>query len=516
MAGSLDNLIMQIAERYLSERHAERHGLVTSYDPKKYMGKVTLQPGGQETGWLRIETGHIGQTYGMAFGLQPGSGQGGAQAGEGSSSAGSSGGTGGAGGSGQGSGKGDQVLVRFQENDLEGGKIASRIHSQDDTPPSPVAAGEFMVWTKFKQDQSPGPDAQPEGQQNSTGQRGWFKKDGSLLVEDGNGASQVLDGKGNYTVTSGNAQQNTTSIVHQVLQDKPASSTDTLGGGVGSLLSGGNIGSLLGGMLGGGSGGGGGSGNDTSSVLSALTSLISSKLGGSGGGSGGIISKLTGLLGGSGLGSLTGLTSLMGNALQQVLHYHKLDRKNGAKLGVFQEQHTTTWNMNGIKVSAFRDQHTTTWDQNGVTHTSGTQVTSTAPKIPHNGQVFNSQDTFTTGKDFASAFPLISDRRLKTNVKDAPSLLDKVMGLKVKTFDKHFVTYSLDGTQAVDKQAPEPSIGLIAQELREVFPDLVHGNEKTGYLSIDSSAVGVLVLAAFQEFVTETRREIDLMKHRHG
>jgi hypothetical protein len=514
MAGSLDNLIMQMVERYMAERHAERHGLVTSYDPKKYMGKVTLQPEGQETGWLRIETGHIGQTYGMAFGLQPGSGQGGAQANEGSSSAGSSGG--GAGSSGQGSGKGDQVVVRFQENDLEGGKISSRIHSQDDTPPSPVAAGEFMAWTKFKQDQDPGPDAQPQGQQNSTGQRIWFKNDGSMLSEDGNGASRVMDGKGNYTVTSGNAQQDTTSIVHQVLKDKPASSSDTLGGGIGSLLSGGNIGSLLGGMLGGsgGGGGGGGSGNDISGVLSALTSLISKGKGGGGGG--GIIGKLTGLLGGSGLGSLMGLTGLMGNALQQVLHYHKLDRKAGAKLGVFQEQHTTTWDKNGIKVAAFRDQHKTTWDQNGVTHTSGTQVTSTAPKIPHIGQVFNSQDTFTTGKDFASAFPLISDRRLKTNVKDAPSLLDKVMGLKVKTFDKHFVTYGLDGTQAIDKQAPEPSIGLIAQELRGVFPDLVHGNEKTGYLSIDSSAVGVLVLAAFQEFVAETRREIDLMKHRHG
>ena len=38
------------------------------------------------------------------------------------------------------------------------GKIVQRVHSDQDTPPT-VQSGEMLFFTKFKQDQSPGPDA---------------------------------------------------------------------------------------------------------------------------------------------------------------------------------------------------------------------------------------------------------------------------------------------------------------------------------------------------------------------
>ena len=102
----LEEFVLRIIERYQAGRYSERHGLVTSYDPQHHMAKVAFQPEGQELGWLPIETGHIGQGYGIAIGLQPGNG-GNQQASTGSSS----------GGSGTTSqATGDQVIVRYQES----------------------------------------------------------------------------------------------------------------------------------------------------------------------------------------------------------------------------------------------------------------------------------------------------------------------------------------------------------------------------------------------------------------
>jgi len=199
MDESLENLILRTVERWWAGRYSERHGLVTSYDPNKYLAKVMFQPEHQESGWLPIETGHIGQGYGIAIGLQPGSGQGGAtQGGEqgwGGSSSGQQGNQ----------AQGDQVIVRYQENDFESGKIVQRVHSDIDKPPGPVKSGEMVFWTKFKKDQPspPGQDAQPDGG-GGQGQQIWFRNDGSIEITDGNGASMKFDGKGNITHVGNN------------------------------------------------------------------------------------------------------------------------------------------------------------------------------------------------------------------------------------------------------------------------------------------------------------------------
>jgi hypothetical protein len=184
--GDLENIILSVIERWYASRYSERHGIVTSYDSKKYLGKVTFQPEGQESGWLPIETGHIGKGYGIAIGLQPG--QGGV----------SSQGQGGQSGPQQ-NNQGDQVIVRFQEGDFEGGKIVQRVHSDQDTPPE-AKSGEIRIWTQFQQSGGGTPDS-ASGGQGGTGQQHYFKNDGSLTHTDGNGATTVYDGKGNITVT---------------------------------------------------------------------------------------------------------------------------------------------------------------------------------------------------------------------------------------------------------------------------------------------------------------------------
>ena len=209
MGDSLENIIARNIERFMSARFSERHGLVTSYDSKKYLAKVMLKPQDQETGWVPIETGHIGKGYGIAIGLKPGSGGG----------AGGAGGAGGGGGSGGGGGgdsggdqstqqsMGDQVIVRFEEGDLESGKIVTRVHSDEDTPPE-TKAGEIVMWTKFDDQSSSsggsggGGGGGAGGGSQNTGQKIFFKEDKSISMEDGAGAKQKMDGKGNITVTS--------------------------------------------------------------------------------------------------------------------------------------------------------------------------------------------------------------------------------------------------------------------------------------------------------------------------
>lgn len=191
--GDLERIILGVIDRYVAGRYSEKHGIVTSYDPKKHLAKVTFQPEGQESGWLPIETGHIGEGYGILIGLQPGGG--------GVLPKGAPGG-------GENQNQGDQVIVRFQEGDFEGGKIVQRVHSDQDKPPE-VASGEIMIWTKFAKSGGPTPDA-AEGGQGGTGQRVHFKKDGSLEVTDGNGATWTLDGKGNVTIECKNYKVNAT------------------------------------------------------------------------------------------------------------------------------------------------------------------------------------------------------------------------------------------------------------------------------------------------------------------
>jgi hypothetical protein len=119
--GDLRNIILTTIEGWYASRYSEKHGLVTSYDPNNYTAKVMFQPQGQESGLVPIETGHIGNGYGIAIGLTPGDGK----------------------------STGDQVIVRYQEGDVESGKIVQRVHSDQDKPPI-AQSGEMIIYTSGK------------------------------------------------------------------------------------------------------------------------------------------------------------------------------------------------------------------------------------------------------------------------------------------------------------------------------------------------------------------------------
>ncbi|MHA2028026.1 MAG: tail fiber domain-containing protein [Candidatus Kariarchaeaceae archaeon] len=95
-----------------------------------------------------------------------------------------------------------------------------------------------------------------------------------------------------------------------------------------------------------------------------------------------------------------------------------------------------------------------------------------------------------------------SDKRYKSNVKPLLSLLDRVQLLQP-------VNYSWNKEEYPEKNFSDgKQIGLIAQEVEEIFPELVETN-KDGYKSIDYSKLSVLLIQAMKEQQSEIDKQSD-------
>ena len=143
---SLENVIFRAITRYMAGRYTERHGTITSYDPKTYRAKCIIYPEGFESGWCDIEAEHAGvftgkdgkkYPYGILAGPATSSRETTANSNTGSTSPSPAGQT-------NNNNPGDQVIVRFQEGDFEAGKIVKRLFSNKRPPPE-VKSGEILV-----------------------------------------------------------------------------------------------------------------------------------------------------------------------------------------------------------------------------------------------------------------------------------------------------------------------------------------------------------------------------------
>jgi len=94
------------------------------------------------------------------------------------------------------------------------------------------------------------------------------------------------------------------------------------------------------------------------------------------------------------------------------------------------------------------------------------------------------------GQVRATQYLTSSDEKYKTNIKPLKSTIDKIMSLTPKTYD--FTPLPTDQSTA-QKSMPKSEqkeevqknrVGLIAQEVQKIFPNLVYADSK-GYLSID-------------------------------
>jgi len=112
-------------------------------------------------------------------------------------------------------------------------------------------------------------------------------------------------------------------------------------------------------------------------------------------------------------------------------------------------------------------------------------------RIDHNGNVT------AAGIVTATSFIYSSDRNLKQDIKAIPNALDKVL--------------KLDGVMFNWKEDGRPDLGLIAQEVEKVFPELVQTNGTTNLKSVE---YGNLV-APIIEAIKEQQRQIEELKNQN-
>lgn len=105
------NAMRREAVRVMAKKASTRLGIVTSYKPETYQCKVRLQPENTLTGWLPVGTIWIGNNWGLYCPPSPG----------------------------------DQVLVEFQEDDVNHGVVTMRLFDQNTNKPLGVVAGEFWI-----------------------------------------------------------------------------------------------------------------------------------------------------------------------------------------------------------------------------------------------------------------------------------------------------------------------------------------------------------------------------------
>ena len=112
----------------------------------------------------------------------------------------------------------------------------------------------------------------------------------------------------------------------------------------------------------------------------------------------------------------------------------------------------------------------------------GISTTSPSEKLDVNGNIK------------ATAFLYSSDISLKKNIKPIENQLDKVLSLQP-------VSYSWKANDKTD-------VGFVAQDVENIFPEVVHTNETTNLKSIDYAKLTVYLVQA----IKEQQKEIEQLK----
>eukprot|EP01116_Phalansterium_solitarium_P017445 TRINITY_DN429_c0_g2_i2.p1 TRINITY_DN429_c0_g2~~TRINITY_DN429_c0_g2_i2.p1 ORF type:complete len:726 (+),score=187.95 TRINITY_DN429_c0_g2_i2:77-2254(+) len=108
----------------------------------------------------------------------------------------------------------------------------------------------------------------------------------------------------------------------------------------------------------------------------------------------------------------------------------------------------------------------------------------------------------------ARGFMQYSDMRLKTNIADISDALDIVTQLQGKTYEwKH--------EQRNEGERPgRRVIGLIAQEVQRVVPEVVQQDAVTGILSVSYAEILPIVIEALKQFINVTKSDTHELRER--
>lgn len=173
------NVLRKHAVAAANLRSHPKIGTISGYDPNKQAVKVLLQPEGNETGWIPLGSLWVGNGWGMVCAPNLGS----------------------------------QVEVTFLDGNDESGSANLRFFSNVEVGPS-APGGEFWLVHKL-------------------GQSIKLTNDGHLTLNDGHGATLVMNGDGTISIT---ATQTTINgplhITGNVQVDQTlTANTDVVGGG---------------------------------------------------------------------------------------------------------------------------------------------------------------------------------------------------------------------------------------------------------------------------------------------
>jgi hypothetical protein len=105
----------------------------------------------------------------------------------------------------------------------------------------------------------------------------------------------------------------------------------------------------------------------------------------------------------------------------------------------------------------------------------------------------------------SGAYTSVSDRKFKKNIMDVGKVKEKLLKLSPKKYN--FVTQDDSG---------EMYIGLIAQEVKELFPEFVHYHKESDSYTMDYSGMSVVAIQAIKEQqseIDELRKEIMELKN---
>jgi len=104
----------------------------------------------------------------------------------------------------------------------------------------------------------------------------------------------------------------------------------------------------------------------------------------------------------------------------------------------------------------------------------------------------------------------LSDRRVKSNIKDLDSSLDKIMALRGVKYEINTDTHPFYKDKELKKGAELPlNLGFIAQELEGVIPEMVAPGDKDKFYAIrNPEQMLPVIVAALQELKVEKDTEI--------
>lgn len=146
----LMNMMAMRAQQSMGSFAGTRQGVITAYDPTEYAIKVSLQPTGEETGWIPLGTPWAGNGFGFAAGPMIGA----------------------------------EVQIDFDSGTIGVGMAGSQFYNNEDRCPGPPSGELWIV--------------------HQSGSLLKFLNSGAIVIQDKVGTVFSLNGNGTSTHTASN------------------------------------------------------------------------------------------------------------------------------------------------------------------------------------------------------------------------------------------------------------------------------------------------------------------------